>query len=104
LHRLDRTSFRLAHLFDHLVGARQKHWRDLDAERPRGLEVDEQFVLCRRLHRKNGGLLALKDAIDVTGRMPVLVEQIGTIGDEAAGRGVVAGRVFGSKTTSENHF
>src|SRR5580704_19039242 len=65
LHRLDRTSFRLAHLFDHLVGARQKHWRYLDAERPRGLEVDEQFVFCRRLHRKIGRLRALEDAIDV---------------------------------------
>jgi hypothetical protein len=93
-----------AGLFDHLVGGGKQRGRHREAEHLRSPEVDDQFVFCRRLHRKNGGLLALKDAIDVTGRMPVLVEQIGTIGDEAAGRGVVAGRVFGSKTTSENHF
>jgi len=28
-------------------------------------EIDRQFVLGRRLHRKVGRLLALKDAIDV---------------------------------------
>src|SRR5205085_5207437 len=30
--------------FDHLVGAREQHRWHLDAERPRGLEVDHQLV------------------------------------------------------------
>src|SRR5947209_14358481 len=32
-HRLDRTSLRLAHLFDHLVSAREQRRRDVEAER-----------------------------------------------------------------------
>ena len=32
-----------------------------------------------------GGLLALEDAVDVAGCLPVLVEQIRAVGDQAAG-------------------
>ena len=59
--------------------------RHFEAERLGGLEVDHQFVLGRRLHRQVGRLLALEDAVDVAGRAPVLVDQIGPIGDQAAG-------------------
>jgi hypothetical protein len=33
-HRLDRTSFVLAHLFDHLIGEREQCWRNGEAEYP----------------------------------------------------------------------
>ena len=56
----------------------------VEAERLGSLEVDHQFVLGRRLHRQVGGLLALEDAIDVAGGLPVLVDVIGPIGDQAA--------------------
>src|SRR5881296_3175170 len=69
-HRLDRTSLRLAHSFNHLVGAREQRGRDFKAERSCGLEVDHQLVLGRRLHRQVGWFLALEDAIDVTRRGP----------------------------------
>src|SRR5215510_7911917 len=36
LHRLDRTSLRLAHLFDHLVGKQQERFRDGEPERLAG--------------------------------------------------------------------
>src|SRR5262249_54084509 len=36
-------------------------------ERPRGLEVDRQFVPGRLLHRKIGGLGTLENLIDVAG-------------------------------------
>jgi hypothetical protein len=62
----------------HLVGAREHGRRHVEAERLGGLEVDHQLVLGRRLHRKVGRLLALEDAIDVAGREPVLVEEIGS--------------------------
>jgi hypothetical protein len=42
----------------------------LEAERPGGLEVDHQLVLGRHLHGQVSGLLALEDAIDVTGCLP----------------------------------
>src|SRR5215470_493897 len=62
-HRLDRTSLRLAHSFDHLVGAGEQSGRHLEAKRPRGLEVDHQLILGRSLHRQVGRLLAFEDAI-----------------------------------------
>ena len=42
-------------------------------------------VLSRRLHRQIGRLLAPKDAVDIAGGVPVLVGNIRTIGDQAAG-------------------
>ena len=40
----------------------------VEAERLGSLEVDDQLVLGRRLHRQVGWLLALEDAVDVAGR------------------------------------
>src|SRR5215211_1241396 len=42
-HRLDRTSFVLAHLFDHLVGAGEQHRRDFEAERSSRFQVYHQL-------------------------------------------------------------
>ena len=71
-------------LFDHLVGAGEQRCLDGEAERPGGLEIDHQLVLGRRLHRQVGGLLALEDAVDVTGGTPKLVGEIRPIGEKAA--------------------
>ena len=58
-----------AHLFDHLVGGRQKRLRYGQAERLRGLEIDHQLIFEWFLHRQVCGLLALEKAIDI-GRGP----------------------------------
>src|SRR6266481_2635555 len=68
LHRLDRTSLRLAHLFDHLVGAGEQQRRHVEADRLGGLEIYSQLELDRQLDRQVGGFLAAKNAIDVVGR------------------------------------
>jgi hypothetical protein len=49
LHRLDRTSLRLAHLFDHLIGAGEQDRRHIKAERPHRDQVDNQIELGRLL-------------------------------------------------------
>src|SRR5450432_1335437 len=54
-------------LFDDLVGPSEQCRRHGEAHRLGGLEIDDQLILGRRLHRKIGGLLALEDAIDVSG-------------------------------------
>src|SRR5215469_15798200 len=64
-HRLDRTSLRLAHSLDHLVGDGNQFVWNLEAERLGGLEIDGQFKLRRLLNRKIGRLGSLQDAIDI---------------------------------------
>src|SRR5262245_6145410 len=56
---------RPARLFDHLVGAGEQRIRNRHVNCLRGLEVDHQLELGRRLYRQIGGLLAPEDAIDV---------------------------------------
>jgi hypothetical protein len=57
--------------------------------RPGGLQIDNQLVLGRRLHRQVGRLLALEDAIDVSRGAPVLLDRIGPIRHQASATGEV---------------
>jgi hypothetical protein len=78
------------HSLDDLVGTGEKRRMYRDPLRFRGLEIDDQFVLRRRLHWQAGGIFTPEDTIDVAGRPTILFEQIRTIVDKASARGVNA--------------
>src|SRR5262245_17534190 len=67
-HRLDRTSLRLAHSLDHLVGEQKERFRDREPKCFRCLEVDSQVELGRLLHGQVGGPSALQNLVHVAGR------------------------------------
>jgi len=50
-HRLDRTSLRLAHSLDHLVGAGEQRRRHFEAERLRSRKINDQLELRGLQHR-----------------------------------------------------
>src|SRR6266446_10676487 len=52
-------------LFDHVVGLGEQRGRHSEAERIRGLAIDDEFELGRLLDRKVGGLGALQDLVHV---------------------------------------
>src|SRR5437867_7146947 len=60
-HRLDRTSLRLAHLFDHLIGAQHERGRNFMPDRVRCLQVYHKLETVRLLHRNVGRFGAAKN-------------------------------------------
>src|ERR1700760_1566537 len=60
-HRLDRTSLRLAHSFNDLIGAGEQSRRHVDADRFGSPQVDHQLELSRSLYRKLSRLFAAQD-------------------------------------------
>src|SRR5262249_29031156 len=57
--------------FDHHVGAREQRRRDLKAERPGRLQVDDELEFRRLQDRQVGGLGALEDLTGVGAELTI---------------------------------
>src|SRR5437879_3244224 len=83
-HRLDRTSLRLAHLFDHLVGARNEHRWHSEAKGLGRSEVDAKLEFCGQLNWKNSRTLALEYFVNIDRRALKHRNLISPVGHERA--------------------
>src|SRR5215831_3929736 len=79
--------------FDHLIGEREQPVWNLEAERLRGLEVDDQLEFGRHQHGQVGRFFALEDAARVNTGLAKGIRKAGAVADEAAGRGEFAPRI-----------
>src|SRR6516225_8637972 len=86
-------------LLDHLVGTLLEKERHVEAERPGGLEVDHQLELDRGLDGKIARLRALEDAIGVDRRAPKIIDQVISIGQQAADCSELTGLLDGTVLT-----
>ena len=73
-------------LFNYPVGAGEDQRRDSEAERPGGLEVDDEFECGRLLNRKISRLSSLQGAVDIASGAAKDLEDAGAVGDEQAPR------------------
>src|SRR5205823_2493706 len=71
--------------FDHLVGAGEKGLRHRQAERLRGLNVDDQLELGRLLDRQIGRLGAFEDLAGVSAQLAPYADETSAIANQAAG-------------------
>src|SRR6516162_8545851 len=93
-HRLDRTSLRLAHSFDHLVGDGEHSGWNIKAEHFCGLEIDHQLELGRLQHRQVGRFLAFENAANVDSNLSIGISQTGAIADKPSSRRKFAAPVY----------
>src|SRR5438093_12328681 len=66
-HRLDRTSLRLAHSLDHLVGAQEERLGDRQAKRLGGVQIDDEIELGRLLDRDVAWLGPSQNLVNIVG-------------------------------------
>src|SRR4051812_30388908 len=70
-------------LFDHLVGASKQRLWDGDSQRVGRFQVDDEFELGRRLHRKTAWPLTFQNTVDVLGGAAIRINLFRSIGGEA---------------------
>src|SRR5262245_24090142 len=84
LHRLDRTSVRLAHSIDNHVGAREHGWRNFETERFRGLKIDRQLIPGRLLDGQVRRFFAVEDFVHIECVMPIHVVEVRAVTHKSA--------------------
>ena len=71
-------------LFNHLIGGNQKRLWHGQAERFRGVQVDDELKFGRLHNRQVGGLLALENPSHIDPGLVIAVGKLRSISDEAA--------------------
>ena len=74
----------LAILFDHLVSSSKNCGRYGEAERLRGLQIDDHQVFRRQLHRKLRRLCATENVIDVARTAVKYIFEVSSVGEQTA--------------------
>src|SRR6478609_9010847 len=87
-------------LFEHLVSEREQFRRDIQSERFGGLAIDYQLELDRGLDRKLGRLRILEDAIGIGRRAPKIIDQVTSVGQQAAEFSEGTDRIDGRETVA----
>src|SRR5215813_5521081 len=88
-HRLDRTSLRLAHSLNHLVGERKQLVRYVKAEHPGRLGIDDEFEFARLHDRQVRGLGALEDESGIDADLTIRIQNVGSVTHQPADFGKV---------------
>src|SRR6516225_11636880 len=87
---------------DHLVGALLEKPRHDEAERLGRLEIDHQFKLDGGLYGQFARLGALKDAISIGRRAPIIIDNVDPIGQQAAMFSVETVRINGRQVVASS--
>src|SRR5882724_4482548 len=83
-HRLDRTSLRLAHSLDHLVGGYEERIGHREVECLGGFEVDDKSVHRWLLKWQIARFLAAQNTVDVGSGLAKHCGSIRTVGDQSS--------------------
>src|ERR1700738_4334166 len=86
--------------FNHVVGALLEEPRYVKGECLGGLEVDRKLELDRGLDRKLARLRLLEDAIGIGRRAPKIIDQVTSVGQQAAGISEYPVRIDGRETVA----
>src|SRR5690242_8235618 len=78
---------------DHLVRACEQRWRDFEAERFGGRQIDYEVELGRLLNRDFARLCPAQNPVDMVSGAPVQVRVIWSIGDETSSLDILLGDV-----------
>src|ERR1700756_3594644 len=83
-HRPDRTSLRLAHSFDHLVGECQQPIRHIQPKRLRRFEVDHQFELGWLHNRQVGRFGPVENLPGVSANLVISLAEVRPVANQTA--------------------